>query len=436
MHPIWRLHRVLHQFRHALATPSRNARTAVVLGRLLAAAFLVCFTTGLYSHLLQDPAQWMVFPSRPVWLYQVTQGLHVTAGIACFPLIFGKLYAVFPQLFQTPPVRSIAHLLERASIALFVAASLVQITIGLLNTFQFYSLFPFSFRHVHFALSFVVIGSLAIHIAVKLPVIAAVWRKREAYLADGSVRELDSPSDPDLAFDEMDELRRRTGRRQDAGITGRIFRWIDDKPAPRPPDRRTTISRRGFFAGLTVATGTLVALTAGQSFRILDGANLLAPRKNDTGPQLLPVNHTARAAGVEEAAMSAGWRLTVRNGDVARSFAYPELAALPQYDAWLPIACVEGWSQYAAWQGPRVRDLVDLVGAPELATVRVVSLQQHSSYAVTELQPEFVRDELTLLALRLGGETLDLDHGYPARIIAPARPGVLQTKWVTTLEVL
>ena len=28
-----------------------------------------------------------------------------------------------------------------------------------------------------------------------------------------------------------------------------------------------------------------------------------------------------------------------------------------------------------------------------------------------------------------------LDHGFPARVIAPNRPGVLQTKWVTRLEV-
>ena len=84
----------------------------------------------------------------------------------------------------------------------------------------------------------------------------------------------------------------------------------------------------------------------------------------------------------------------------------------------------------------RLRDLVDLVGAPELASVRITSLQQHSIYAVTEMQPEFVRDELTLVALQLEGETLDLDHGYPARIIAPARPGVLQTKWLSTLEVI
>ena len=47
-----------------------------------------------------------------------------------------------------------------------------------------------------------------------------------------------------------------------------------------------------------------------------------------------------------------------------------------------------------------------------------------------------MRDELTLVALELNGEVLDIDHGYPARLIAPARPGVLQTKWLSSLEVL
>lgn len=434
MHLNWRLHRLLHQFRHALISPSRNPRSAVVLGRLLGAAFLICFATGLYSHLLQDPPSWMTFPTRPLWLYQVTQGLHITTGIACFPLLFGKLYAVLPELFQRPPLRSFGHFVERASIALFVGAALVQLTIGLLNTYQFYSLFPFSFRHVHYALSFVVVGSLAIHIAVKLPVITRFWRRRDSYDSEGNVVALEP--NPDAVFDAPDELRRRTGIRQNAGVTGRIFEWIDRVPAPEPPDRRVAVSRRGFFGAIAVATAAVVTLTAGQSFRILDGVNVFAPRKNGTGPQALPVNRTAHAAGVLESATSPDWRLTVTNGSTSRSLSYDELAALPQHDSFLPIACVEGWSQYANWRGPRLRDVVALVGAHAASGVRITSLQQHSIYAVTEMQPDFVNDELTLVALQLEGEVLDIDHGYPARIIAPARPGVLQTKWLSSLEVI
>jgi hypothetical protein len=418
----WRIQRLLHQMRHSLRAPSRNARTAVVIGRLLAVAFLLCFATGIYSHFIQDPLPGMQFLTRPVWLYQVSQGVHITAGILCFPLLFAKLYAVFPGLFQSPPVRSFPHFLERASIALFVASSLVQITIGLLNTYQWYALFPFPFRQTHYALSFVVIGSLAIHIAVKLSTIQKHWRKSPANYVE-------NPDDPDAAFDEPDELRRLTGRPQAAGVTGRLFNWIDKTPPVRDPQT----SRRGFFVTVGIASAALVTFTAGQSFRVFDATNLFAPRKNDTGPQGLPVNRTAKKADVIEKAMSPEWRLTVLNGAATTSFSYAELRALPQHEVELPIACVEGWSQYARWRGPR---LSDVVGDSGSATVEITSLEEGSSYAVTRMEANFVRDELTLVALELNGETLHIDHGYPARIIAPARPGVLQTKWLSSLEVL
>jgi hypothetical protein len=418
----WQVQRLLHQMRHSLRAPSRNPRTAVVIGRLLATAFLLCFATGLYSHFIQDPLPGMMFLTRPVWLYQVSQGIHITAGILCFPLIFAKLYAVFPELFQSPPVRSFPHFLERASIALFVAASLVQITIGLLNTYQWYSLFPFPFRQTHFALSFVVIGSLAIHIAVKLSTITTYWRAGAELPQD----------DPDETLDVPDELRRLTGKPQAAGVTGKIFAWIDT--TPQNPQPRT--SRRGFFATVGVASAALVTLTAGQSFRVLDATNLFGARKNDTGPQGLPVNRTAKKADVLETAMSPDWKLTVLNGTQSKTFSLAELRALPQTEVVLPIACVEGWSQYASWKGPRLTEIVDSVGAAKGATVKITSLEQNSSYAVTHMQAEFARDALTLVALELNGDVLDIDHGYPARIISPARPGVLQTKWLSSLEVL
>ncbi len=44
-----------------------------------------------------------------------------------------------------------------------------------------------------------------------------------------------------------------------------------------------------------------------------------------------------------------------------------------------------------------------------------------------------VADPLSMLALRVNGTDLSLDHGYPARIIVPALPGVHCTKWVGKL---
>ncbi|RFA11623.1 molybdopterin-binding protein [Subtercola boreus] len=429
------MRRLLLTLQHAVAAPTRNPRLAVVIGRLLGLAFLVCFGTGLYSHFLQEPLPWMHFPTFPGNLYQFTQGIHITAGIACFPLILAKLYTVFPNLFETPPITGIGSLLARASIAVFVGASLVEITIGLLNTYQFYP-WPFGFREVHFALSFVIIGSLAIHIGVKLPIIAKYWRKRDGY-------------GPALAFDDEERaeinaplvdvlpapLQKVPGARQVSGLTGRLFRWIDAAPAEQP-GTATSTSRRGFLVTVGVGVAAVVVLTAGQSFALLRPFNLFAPRVKGIGPQAVPVNRTAVAAQVTETAMAPDWALTLGNGSRTLSFSRAELLAMPQTTVDLPIACVEGWSQMATWTGVRLNELVRRVDAGQGAALRITSLEKEGGYRVTQMGSEYVGDDNTLVALTLNGETLDIDHGYPARMIAPGRPGVLQTKWLSKLEVL
>jgi DMSO/TMAO reductase YedYZ molybdopterin-dependent catalytic subunit len=57
------------------------------------------------------------------------------------------------------------------------------------------------------------------------------------------------------------------------------------------------------------------------------------------------------------------------------------------------------------------------------------------SYRAADVSATHANDRDTLLALRLNGEELHLDHGYPVRLIGPNRPGVLQTKWVARLVV-
>ena len=49
------------------------------------------------------------------------------------------------------------------------------------------------------------------------------------------------------------------------------------------------------------------------------------------------------------------------------------------------------------------------------------------------LSRDQIDDERSLLALRVNGADLSPDHGYPARVIVPALPGVHCTKWVSRL---
>ncbi|MEV1011567.1 molybdopterin-dependent oxidoreductase [Streptomyces sp. NPDC049881] len=356
-----------------------DARTATAVGRWLGAGVVVCFVTGLISHGLQTPPDWLMphLPTRPVQGYRVSQGLHVATGIALVPLLLVKLWAVRPKLFAWPPVRSVRHAAERASVAVLVSAALLEVFLGLVNTAQWYP-WPFPFRPVHWALAWVLVGATLLHVAVKAPDIAAHWRRQ--------------PADP------------------------------------LGPDRRSLL------LGTGAAVGVVTLTTAGQSFPPLRRLTLLAPRRPDASAQGVPVNRTAAEAGLA-GLVAAEWRLEVV-GPRPFVLTLAGLNELPQHTARLPIACVEGWSASADWTGVRVRDLLERAGAPAGASVRVVSLQSRGGYRVSELPPPHAWDALTLLALRINGRELSPDHGFPARIIAPNRPGVLQTKWVGRIEVL
>ncbi|MEJ7741098.1 MAG: hypothetical protein WKF73_00290 [Nocardioidaceae bacterium] len=78
----------------------RGPEIASRVGIWLGICFFVAFVTGLISHAAQDMPGWLTFPTRPVSLYRVTQGLHVISGTAAVPLLLVKLWSVFPKLFD------------------------------------------------------------------------------------------------------------------------------------------------------------------------------------------------------------------------------------------------------------------------------------------------------------------------------------------------
>ncbi|MCP2162350.1 hypothetical protein LX12_003554 [Williamsia serinedens] len=142
---------------------------------MLGVCVAICFATGLTSHWIQHPPSWFYFPSDPPWLYRVSQGLHVITGTAAIPLILVKLQLVFPKMFARPVIGSPLRLLERGSIAVLVSSMIFQLFTGLMNTAQFYP-WKFFFTTTHYAMSYVVVAALLVHIAVKLPIIHAAFR--------------------------------------------------------------------------------------------------------------------------------------------------------------------------------------------------------------------------------------------------------------------
>jgi hypothetical protein len=367
----------------------RDARTAAWLGAALGIAFGVCFATGVWSHVAQNPPAW--YPPRPAGLYRITQGVHVVTGTAAIPLLVAKLWVVHRHLFARPPVRSALHAVERLALLPLVGGAVFQLLSGTANVARWYP-WGFFFPKAHYWVAWITMGALVVHVGAK----AAATR---------------------------DALRRPRAV----------------APVGAPPDARPlagTGDRRAFLAGVALASGALVVATAGGTVSPLSGVSVLAQRRPGFGPQGLPVNKTAVGARVVEVARDPGYRLVIE-GAVRRpqSLTRADLLARPQRRATLPIACVEGWSASAEWGGVPVRDLLAQAGARDDAEVTVESLQPSGLYRASVLTARQAADADTLLALTLWGEALDIDHGYPVRLVGPNRPGVAQTKWVHRLVV-
>ncbi|MEU8586021.1 molybdopterin-dependent oxidoreductase [Streptomyces sp. NPDC048664] len=388
-------------------SPLRGPWFTSVLGLVLLVGVTVLFVTGLLSYAAYNPDLSPVndmtpdkgllgfylfpWPTHPRGLYRLTQGVHVTLGITLIPVLLAKLWSVVPKLFALPPARSLAHALERISLLLLVGGGLFEFVTGVLNV-QLDYVFPGSFYTLHFYGAWVFFAAFLAHAVLKTPAALRAVRR---------------------ARDEGDLV----------------------SPRPAAP----TVSRRGALGLVGGGSLLLFGTTVGRS---VDGplreAALLAPHGGDEpagGPGGFQINKTAAYAGIgADETSEEAWRLVLVGRSRTVRLSRADLLARPLHDAALPIACVEGWATSDQWwRGVRLRDLAALAGHEDPCDVLVESLQRHGAFRRAALRANQVADPDSLLALRVNGADLTPDHGYPARIIVPAAPGVLNTKWVARL---
>lgn len=350
---------------------ARGGWLSLRVGAALGVTFLTCFVTGMISHLHQSPGL-VSLPPEPAWGYALSQGLHVTSGIVSVPLLAVKLWSVAPRFWKRPLAGGPLRMAERGSVLVLVASAIFELVTGLLNVAQIY-VFGFYFPPVHYAVAWLAIGAIVVHVAVQLPQVRHHWGEA-------------------------------------------------DEPAAGGLDRRDVLRLAGIAALVSAVA------TAGDKVPALRPFGALSQRSGG-GPQSLPVNRSAVAAGI---AVSPDWRLLVVDGAAKRELRLEDLRALPQHTAQLPIACVEGWNAWATWEGVRLAELIGGAGGVTGLTVRSPDPGGYGSSLVT---PATLNHPDTLLALKVNGAALSLDHGYPARLIAPNRPGAMQTKWVDRIEV-
>jgi DMSO/TMAO reductase YedYZ molybdopterin-dependent catalytic subunit len=395
-------------------SPLRGPWLTSVLGAALLVLLPLVALTGLLSNAAYyprlganavgrhlGPLDFYLFswPSRPTWLYALNQGLHVTLGLATIPILLAKLWSVIPRLFEWPPLRSPAHALERLSLALLVGSAGFEFVTGVLNIQNDYA-FGFFFTDAHYYGAWVFIAAVTFHVALKLPLLLRTLRVR---------REL-APLIEERTSDLV-------------------------AVAPAAP----TMSRRTLLGTVAAGSGLLALQGLGQSVGgPLRQLAFLAPRGRNPGrgPNGFQINKTFDASGIDAGTLSSAWRLRV-SGAGTRSvmLSRATLLALPQHSYDLPIACVEGWSTTQRWTGVRLLDLAAMTDLSGPVEMTAFSAEQDSPYSQATFAAGQVADEQALLALSVNGAPLSMDHGYPARIIAPGLPGVHCTKWVVELRV-
>lgn len=402
-------------------SPIRGPWLTSALGLVLLIGLPIVTITGFLSYAAYEPRfpdnafprdpgilrfPHFTWPTDPAWLYRLNQGTHVALGLAIVPIVLFKLWSVLPKLFAWPPSKSISQVLERISLLMLVGGVLFEIVTGVFNI-QYDYIWKFDFYTAHYYGAWVFMVGLIVHIALKVGTMRRSLKGRMA-----------SELKVDRAHTVPEPLPDETG-------------LVSTHPAD------PTISRRGALAlagGSSLAITVLsIGQTLGDDFR---PTALLSLRGQDygDGPNDFQVNRTARGAQITDELTGAGYRLTLRGPDREVVLTLDDLRAMEQHTARLPIACVEGWSTMRTWTGIQLRDLAALCGATDVDRAHVRSLEKAGAFNQATLSGKQVRHKSSMLALRVGGAVLSPDHGYPARIIVPALPGVHNTKWVREIE--
>jgi DMSO/TMAO reductase YedYZ molybdopterin-dependent catalytic subunit len=127
------------------------------------------------------------------------------------------------------------------------------------------------------------------------------------------------------------------------------------------------------------------------------------------------------------------WKLEVGGlVDNKKSWTLPELGKMPEVSQITRHVCVEGWSAIGSWQGVKLSDFLELIGADMRA--KYVWFQCAEGYSTTIDMPTALHPQ-TQLTLKFDHQTLPRAYGFPIKVRMPTKLGFKNPKYVTALWV-
>lgn len=137
---------------------------------------------------------------------------------------------------------------------------------------------------------------------------------------------------------------------------------------------------------------------------------------------------------------SANWHLDIK-GQVERplTLTYNELLQIPTHPQYESLMCISNdvggpYMGNALWEGFPLSALLERAGGVKSGATKVV-LHAADDYS-DSIHLSKALEPTTLVALRMNGESLPQQHGFPARLLVPGIYGMKHVKWLTGIEVV
>jgi sulfoxide reductase catalytic subunit YedY len=157
----------------------------------------------------------------------------------------------------------------------------------------------------------------------------------------------------------------------------------------------------------------------------------------EVDPSLLPLDSVEdlnTTGGVPPDIDIGTWRLSVK-GKKTRSplsFTYEELSGMEQVKKRVILICPGVFVDYAEWEGVPLEKILEAAKVREGFTRITIRSEDGFSSSFTKEQ---VKNNLLFLAMKVNGEVLPKEHGFPVRLVAEDILGGSWVKWVKSIEV-
>lgn len=156
----------------------------------------------------------------------------------------------------------------------------------------------------------------------------------------------------------------------------------------------------------------------------------------DVEPSLLPLDsiEELHTTGTPQEVNVATWRLRVKGEKVnaSLSLTYEELSQMEMIEKKVILICPGLFVDYAEWEGVPLSTIFEKAKVEEdYETITFYALDGYSS----RFSREKVENNLLFLALKVNGETLPKEHGFPVRLVAEDILGGRWVKWISAIDV-